>query len=250
MNRDVFYVLVLWVLFSALGLTVVTLFSPFPVAAAEEANIVDEAFTFLTYLAVPIFSLVVAMLVYSGFRFRKGGTPSEDGPSIRSNRSFIVAWLIVSTVLTVVVIIHPGITGLNEIRASENKPADILVEVEGQRFMWTVTYPQYGVFSRKELVLPVNEHARFNITVSENKPAVLHSFWIPAFRIKIDAVPGIITTAAATPIMIGTFDDDVNFRIQCAEMCGIAHNAMRLPVRIVERSEFDSWLAEQSPIRQ
>jgi cytochrome c oxidase subunit 2 len=249
-NRDVFSVFVLWVLFSAVGLAVVTLYKPFPVAAAEEALIVDGAFTFLTYLAVPIFSLVIAMLVYSGLRFRMGGTPSEDGPPIRSNRSFVVSWIIVSTVLTIVVIIHPGITGLNEIRASENKPADILVEVEGQRFIWTVTYPQYGVFSRKEMVLPVGEHARFNVTVSENMPAVLHSFWIPAFRIKIDAVPGITTRAAATPIKTGTFDEDANFRIQCAEMCGIAHNSMRLPVRIVERSEFDSWLAEQSPIRQ
>lgn len=250
MNRDVIIVFVLWVLFSAVGLAVVALFSPFPVAAAEEAVFVDGAFTFLTYLAVPIFSIVMAMLVYSGIRFRTRGTPSEDGPPIRSNRTFVVAWIIVSTILTIVVIIHPGITGLNELRASERKPADILVEVEGQRFTWTVTYPQYGVFSRSELVLPVNEHARFIVTVSENKPAVLHSFWIPAFRIKIDAVPGITTTAAATPIMTGTFEEDANFRIQCAEMCGVAHNAMRLPVRIVERSEFDSWLAEQRPIRQ
>ena len=250
MNRDIFIVFVLWVLFSAVGLVVVTLFKPFPVAAAEEAYIVDGAFTFLTYLAVPIFSLVIAMLVYSGIRFRIGGTPSEDGPPMRSNRPFVVAWIVVSTILTIVVIIHPGITGLNEIRASERKPADILVEVEGQRFAWTITYPQYGVFSSRELVLPVDEHARFNVTVSENYPAVLHSFWIPAFRIKIDAVPGMTTRAAATPTMTGTFEEDVNFRIQCAEMCGRGHNAMRLPVRIVERSEFDSWLAEQRPIRQ
>lgn len=250
MNRDVFIVFVLWVLFCAVGIAVITLFSPFPVAAAEEAVIVDGAFTFLTYLAVPIFSLVIAMLVYSAVRFRTGGTPSEDGPPIRSNRPFVVAWLIITTALTILVIIHPGITGLNEIRASERKPADVLVEVEGQRFSWTITYPQYGVFSRRELVLPVNEHARFNVSVSENEPAVLHSFWIPAFRIKIDAVPGMMTTAAATPIETGTFEEDANFRIQCAEMCGLGHNGMRLPVRIVERSEFDSWLAEQRPIGQ
>ena len=58
------------------------------------------------------------------------------------------------------------------------------------------------------------------------------------------------TTAAATSIKTGTFEEDANFRIQCAEMCGVGHNAMRLPVRIVERSEFDSWLAEQRPIRR
>ena len=173
MNGDAFIVFVLWVLFSAIGLAVVTLFSPFPVAAADEAMFIDEAFTFLTYLAVPIFSFVLTMLVYSGIRFRNGGTPSEDGPPTRSNRPIVVVWMIVTTILTIVVIIHPGITGLNEIRASERKPADILVEVEGQRFSWTITYPQFGVFSRNELVLPVDEHARFNLTVSENKPAVM-----------------------------------------------------------------------------
>ena len=175
-NRDILIVFVLWVHFSAVGLAVVNLLKPFPVAAVEEAVIVDAALTFLTYLAVPIFSLVIAMLVYSGIRFRMGETPSEDGPPMRSSRPFVAAWLVVSTIPTIVAIIHPGITGLNEIRASERKPADILVEVEGQRFAWTITYPQYGVFTSRELVPPVNEHARFKVTVSENLPAVLHSF--------------------------------------------------------------------------
>jgi cytochrome c oxidase subunit 2 len=77
---------------------------------------------------------------------------------------------------------------------------------------------------------------------------VLHSFWVPAFRVKIDAVPGMFTKVTATPNELGSFDDDVNFRIQCAELCGVGHATMQLPVRVVERAEFDQWLTEQKPI--
>ena len=130
------------------------------------------------------------------------------------------------------------------------KPADVVVQIEAQRFARKMTYPEYCVFSRRMLVLPIEEHVHFNITVAETGPVVLHSFWIPAFRIKIDAVPGMTTHTAATPDLLGDFDTDVNFKVQCAEMCRVGHNGMSRPIRIVERSEFDAWIAKQSPIRQ
>lgn len=77
---------------------------------------------------------------------------------------------------------------------------------------------------------------------------VIRSLWIPAFRVKIDAVPGMTTTVKATPDLLGDFGQDVNFRIQCAEICGVGHSIMQIPVRVVERSEFDEWISEQRPI--
>ena len=77
---------------------------------------------------------------------------------------------------------------------------------------------------------------------------VIHSLWIPAFRGKIDAVPGITTKVTATPDLLGTFEKDVNFRLQCAELCGAGHALMSMPVRVVERAEFEDWLSEQRPI--
>lgn len=248
--KDILFVLVIWAIFAAIGFAVILTYTPFPVAAAEEAILFDEAFTVLTLFAIPVFTFVIAMLVYSALRFRVRGEPTEDGPPQRGHKPMIITWFAGSAVLTAVLIVFPGLTGILELRRLDQKPADIVVQVEAQRFAWTLTYPEYGVFSRKELVLPVDEHARFDITVKEADDAVLHSFWVPAFRIKIDAVPGMITTTAATPNLVGSFDSDVNYRLQCAEMCGVGHNGMMRPIRVVERAEFDEWIAEQSPIPQ
>jgi cytochrome c oxidase subunit 2 len=243
--KHVVAVVALWILFTVAALAVILTFAPFPVAAAKEAVLVDEAFTTLTVMAVPVFTFVIATLLYSLWRFRSHGRPSEDGPPVYYRTPLIVAWFVVTTVLTFVVIVHPGITGLREIRASENKTPDLLVQMRAQTFAWTATYPQQGVFSRRELVLPVDQHVRFDVDSID----VIHSFWIPAFRIKIDAVPGITTRAAAEPIMLGNFDGDPNFRVQCAELCGVGHAVMRMPVRVVTQEEFDVWIAQQSPIR-
>jgi cytochrome c oxidase subunit 2 len=241
LTRDIVLVAILWVVLTALGWGVMLTFTPFPIAAAVEARIIDDAFTILTVLAVPVFTFVVATLMYSAFRFRSKGTPTEDGPPIRTHRPTIALWLLITTALTVVIIVHPGITGLNDLQAHDDEDVDVLVQVEGTRWVWKVTYPQFGVSSRKELVLPIGEHARFDVTARD----VLHSFWIPAFRVKIDAVPGLVTTTFATPDTIGDFDMDANFRLQCAELCGLSHALMQVPVRVVERSEFDEWIAQQ-----
>ena len=245
MVKHVAAVVALWVLFSVASLVVILEFAPFPVAAAKEAVLVDRAFTTLTVMAVPVFTFVIATLVYSVFRFRSRGRPTEDGPPVYYRTPLILAWFVATTALTIVVIIHPGITGLNEIRASEREQPDIVVQMEARKWGWTASYPEQGVQSFQELVLPVDHHARFYVDSID----ILHSFWIPAFRIKIDAVPGIQTRAAAEPIMLGSFAYDPNFRVQCAELCGVGHAVMRMPVRVVERAEFDAWIAQQRPIR-
>ena len=231
---------------TAAGIGLLLAFTSFPLAASDEAKVVDDAFALLAILAVPVFAFVTVALLYSAFRFRSRGEPSEDGPPLRTHHPAIVAWLVVTTALTIAVIIHPGITGLMELRADDGShDGNLLVQVEGVRWAWKVTYPERGVFSRKELVLPVSVRATFRITAVD----VLHSFWIPAFRVKIDAVPGMVTETSATPNRTGDFEMDAGFRLQCAELCGLGHGGMSIPVRVVEPSEFDSWLARQSPVR-
>ncbi|MBI4201809.1 MAG: cytochrome c oxidase subunit II [Chloroflexi bacterium] len=222
---------------------VVVPWDPFPLAAAKEAAIVDDAFKLLMVLGIPVFAFVVVAVVYSAVRFRQKGEPTQDGPAIHGPRSVIFTWLAITTALTILVIITPGVTGILELRAHANEPPDLLVQVQGGRWFWRVTYPEYGVSSTRELVLPVDQRVRFEVSAMD----VLHSFWIPAFRIKIDAVPGKITTTHATPDTLATYDDDINMRIQCAELCGLGHNLMRLPVRVVTQEEFQAWIADRSP---
>lgn len=142
------------------------------------------------------------------------------------------------------VIIHPGFTGLNQIRANEGEAPDLTVNVTGQQWVWTFEYPDAEVMTVNELVLPVDKRVKFNVTAPPND--VLHSFWIPAFRTKIDAVPGLETHASAKPTRVGEFNEDVNYRVQCAELCGLGHAKMQARIRVVEQDEFDAWIAEKS----
>ena len=205
---------------------------------AEEARIIDDAFNLLTILGIPVFSFVVAMLIYAALRFRSGGDASRDGPPIKTSTPVVVTWLVVTTALAVFILINPGLVGLAELRA--NPDADLVIEVEGQRWQWVATYPN-GAEVRDELVLPVDTRIKFEVTSVD----ILHSFWVPGFRTKIDAVPGLTTSVYATPTELGSFAEDSALRLQCAELCGIGHARMVMPVRVVEKAEFQAWMADQ-----
>ncbi len=233
---------VLWLLLTLAGEALVFGLNPFPLAAAEEAAIVDDAFRVLMVLATPVFTFVLATLAYSVFRFRRKGEPVEDGPPVRSHKGVLGTWFFATTALTLLVIVFPGLTGLLELRDLASQEPDLVVQVEAGRWFWRVTYPEYGVTSTKEMVLPVGKRVRFEVTSMD----VLHAFWVSAFRVKIDAVPGLVTTTSASPNRTGTFEDDSGFRLQCAELCGLGHSIMDVPIRVVEPSQFEAWVAQQA----
>lgn len=244
MGKQFLVVVILWIALTVVGEILVIASAPFPLpsVAAIEGQIVDDAFRILMMLAVPVFAFVVAMLTYSVLRFRRRGEPSQDGPAIHSRGPFVAAWMAITTALTIVMIIYPGITGMKALGAQADKDVDLVVQVEGSRWSWKITYPEHRVVSRTEMVLPVGKHILFEVSATD----VLHSFWIPAFRMKIDAVPGMVTQVNATPDKVGAFSTDPRLRLQCAEACGLLHNKMIMPVRVLEQKEFDAWLAQQA----
>jgi cytochrome c oxidase subunit 2 len=246
-NRDTVNVFFLWLVLMALGEFVIlgTDLFTYPIIGAEEGHVVDDAFFFLTALAVPVAAFVLSMLGYTFIRFRVSG-PEEDGPPVKMHRSWAIFWLVWTTGLTLFVIVHPGITGILEIRHLGSGEPDLVVETEGSRWYWTINYPD-GVTVKTfeedaEMVLPVDSHVKFEVTSTD----VLHAFWVPAFRMKVDAVPGLVTTISATTIGLGNYRDDPQYRLQCAELCGLLHNGMDVPVRVVSVAEFDAWLAEKA----
>jgi cytochrome c oxidase subunit II len=108
------------------------------------------------------------------------------------------------------------------------------VNVTGQQFTWSFDYPSEKVKSNT-LVLPKDRPVEFRIHTKD----VLHSFWVPEFRLKSDAVPGLTTKIRLTPNRIG------RYQVVCAELCGIGHSTMRQNVRVVATAAFDSWVDDQ-----
>ncbi len=240
MRRDLFNTAVIWLVLTIIAeLALPSLYGHFPLAAAQEALVSDESFHILMTLGTPVFTFVVAMLSYSLFKFRARGDTLENGAPIRGNDGVAAVWLLVTGGLCVTVIINPGLTGLAKFQG--NKSADLVVKVTGRQWAWDISYPAYNISGATEIVLPVNRRVKFEITSAD----VLHSFWIPAFRNKMDAVPGQVTTMYVTPSEIVGFTQDYNMRVQCTEICGTGHAAMTTPVRIVGQAEFDAWAQQQ-----
>lgn len=237
MNRDWLKVGIIWAVLTALGEVAVVTWRMFPEGYTREYEVVDEAYILLMVLAVPVFMFMITMLTYSVIKFGSREQPTEDGPPMHGSNRVIVAWLVITSALTVGILINPGFVGLSDIRGEES--SDMVIEVEGQRWSWKVTYDN-GIVTTDELIVPVHTRIRFDITATD----VLHSFWVPAFGTKIDAVPGRTTELYITTERTGTGEEDLNLRVQCAELCGLGHARMAMPVSVVGEAEFDAWVDE------
>ncbi len=235
MRRSWIPVGILWLAYTVLLVWASAQFSWFPAERAQEAEVVDEAMLLLQYLGSPVMALVLAVMTWSVIGWRSDGAEREDGPALRNSRVVVTTWLVITSALAIYVVINPGFVGLAEIRGTPN--ADHVISLRGQQFSWRVTY-ENGAVAVDELVIPEGQRVRYDITSVD----VLHSFWIPAFRIKIDAVPGLVTQAFATAEGEGDIDDDINLRVQCAELCGAGHANMSLPVRVVPPAEWTEYV--------
>ncbi|OGO50502.1 MAG: cytochrome c oxidase subunit II [Chloroflexi bacterium RBG_16_68_14] len=241
MKRDLVAAGALWLILTAIGELLAVFVDFYPLAKADKGEDIEHAFRVLVYFAVPVFTMVVAVLVYSFLRQHTTEFPTDDGPPLQGRGSIPLAWFVITSALTLAIAIYPGLVSIPNIFGDEPNP-DLVVEVEGMQWTWFVSYPQHDVARVSELVLPVDRTVRFNITSRD----VLHSFWIPGFLMKIDAVPGRTTTISLKPTKTGSYQTDPNLRVQCAELCGLFHSKMRIPVSVVSDEEFAAWLEEQA----
>jgi len=203
-----------------------------PTSASEEFDRIQDVYWFATVMSIAIFSLVTAVVVYSVWKWRVPRDDDRDGPPIHGNTGLEIAWTAVPALLVIAL----GI--VSAVVLSENGqagPQPLQVRVIGQQFAWKFTYPDYGDLTSGELVLPVDREAKFTMESVD----VIHSFWVPNFGQKMDAVPGIETTILVTPTRTG------QFAVVCAELCGLGHATMRARARVVTQQEFDAWVKEK-----
>jgi cytochrome c oxidase subunit 2 len=198
-----------------------------PEAAGKEAQRIDMVFWFVTAIAIAVFSVVIAVIAYSVWKFRAGPDDDSDGPPIHGHTQLEIVWTAIPAVLVTAISIISAIVLAQNSNAGPNP---VKIGVLGRQFAWSFTYSNGKTLGYLEV--PVNRKVQLNITSDD----VIHSFWVPQLSQKQDAVPGQHNKLVITPIKLGTFP------VICTELCGLGHSLMRSHVNIVTQAQFASFL--------
>ncbi len=191
-NRPMLWAVLLSLAATAVGIVVVLAIDWFPAQASTAAGDIDTLYDVLLIVSVPVFVLVMAVALYSVYAFRVKPGDMRDGAPIHGNTRLEVIWVTIPLIIVSVLAAYGWIV-LDDIEA---KKADTLVvHVTGQQFAWSFEYPEQGKLQSNQLVLPKDQPVHFKINTKD----VLHDFWVPEFRLKSDAVPGLTTDVEADP---------------------------------------------------
>ena len=236
-NRPVLQMVVIGVIACAIGIPVALAVPWFPSDASRQAHNIHTLYDVLLIASVPVFVLVETVVLFSVWKFRmRPGQEEMDGPPIHGNTRLEVVWTAVPAILIVALCTY----AYTVLRSNENsKSNEMTVNVTARQFAFEFSYP---TGPGKQVVSPV-------LYLPEGRPVVfklhaldvIHSFFVPNFSEKLDAVPGITTTVRVTPTRLGSYP------VECTELCGAGHSLMRAAVRVVSPETFQKWLSSQKP---
>jgi cytochrome c oxidase subunit II len=198
--------------------------------ASTAAPKIDNLLTVMIILSAFVFSLVMVMLFYALWKFKAKPGDESDGEPIHGNTRLEVAWTLIPTII----VLFAGGYSWSVLNDIEEPVKDSLtVDVFSQQYAWSFAYPGKGyVWTEGEFHVPVNRQVHFKMHAQD----VIHSFWVPEWRIKKDNVPGITTTAIVTPDKVGTY------QLVCTELCGFGHASMRAKVVVEPAAKFREWV--------
>jgi cytochrome c oxidase subunit 2 len=202
-----------------------------PTEASAQAAEIDQLFGIHIWLISALFSLIMVVLIYSLIVFRRKKGETGDGAYITGNSTLEVLWTAIP-LLAVIVLAYIGGKSLGVIRRID--PSAMQVKVTAGQWFWQYQYPDYGI-TTTDLYLPVGRQVDLVMTSND----VIHSFWVPEFRVKQDLVPGHTTDLRITPTLIG------DYKVRCAELCGASHAYMEGLVKVVSQGDFDNWISQQ-----
>jgi cytochrome c oxidase subunit 2 len=203
-----------------------------PRPAGKEADRIRFVYWFTTIICIGVFSAVAAMLTYSVLHFRARPDDDSDGPPIHGHTQLEIVWTAIPAVLVTAISIVSAIVLAQNSKAGDNP---LVVKVVAQQFAWQFTYPDGKTYGA--LTLPKGRHVKLDITAKEGD--VIHSFWVPEFSQKQDAVPGEHNSIVITPTRTGTFP------VICTELCGLGHAVMRSRAEVMPAKDFLSWAKGQ-----
>jgi cytochrome c oxidase subunit 2 len=236
-NRPILQLVAIGVIGCAIGIPVALVIPWFPTDASKQAHNIKTLYDVLLIATVPVFVLVETVVLYSVWKFRmKPGEEEKDGPPIHGNTRLEVVWTAVPAVLIVSLCTY----AYTVLRSNEDsRKGEVTVNVTERQFAFEFSYPQANgqqVVS-SQLYMVKGQPVLFHIRSLD----VIHSFFVPDFSEKIDAVPGITTDLRVTPTRVGTYP------AECTELCGAGHSLMRATVHVVTAAAYRTWIQSQKP---
>jgi cytochrome c oxidase subunit 2 len=245
-----------------------------PVAASAHGGGIDDMFNLTTVLTLIVF--VITQVCLFGFLFYYRGSDKRKAYYLAHNNTIEKIWTIIPAIVLTVLVVFGFFTWQNVMDSTERK-GDLNIDITGHQFQWEIRYPgpdgklgsknyklttplnNLGVdFSDKNswddihadtLVLPVNQPIRLNIHAQD----VIHSVYMPHFRVQLNAVPGLPTFFRFTPTItteqMRTETDNPKFEylLYCNKICGGIHYNMQRVVRVVSQAEYQDWISHEKP---
>ena len=214
-----------------------------PDANSTYAPKIDEMFNFILWLTMIVFVLVEFCLVFFLWKYRRKA--GRKATYTHGNNKLEIAWTAIPAVILVFLAIFSN-TLWSEIRDPAKFPKNApVIRIAPRQFQWDITYPgPDGKLDTPDDITTINQLYLANdepVQIRLNAQDVIHSFFVPEFRIKQDAVPGMQTAVWIHPTKMG------DFNIACAELCGAQHYRMMGYVHIVSKDSLASWMRSQAP---
>jgi len=201
-----------------------------PQEASAQAVPIDWLFNLEVMLISFFFALIIVPMFYSLFVFHRKKGETGDGEHFEGNTTLEISW----TIIPLIIVIALGIIGadnLRQVRAVDPQA----IEINVTAFQWDWQFEYAGGIQSDTLYLPINRQ----VVLKMQSRDVIHSFWVPEFRVKQDVVPGLIEEYRITPTVIG------KYQVRCAELCGVSHSYMRKDVVVLSQADYDKWISDQ-----
>ena len=196
---------------------------------------IASVFNIVLAMAVVVFVIVEGLILLSAWRYRRKAKDTSEPSQIHGNTRLEIAWTIVPALIVVTLFV----LALQTQQTLDTKPAaaseQLTVRVIGHQFWWEYQYPDLGIVTATDLVIPTGKVVNLELTSGD----VIHSFWIPQLNGKTDAFPNHINNTWIEADQPGTFYG------QCAELCGASHANMRAVVIAKDAADWDAWVTAQ-----
>jgi cytochrome c oxidase subunit II len=203
-------------------------FSLFPEAASTIASKIDDFYIYLTAVSAVFVIVIFFTVIYFAIKYHRKSEDERPRP-VHGNLPLEIAWSVIPLIISMTMFAWGAVLYFHAAKAPQNA---MEIFVVGKQWMWKIQHIE-GKREINELHVPIGQPVKLTMTSED----VIHSFFIPAFRVKMDVVPGRYTQLWFEPTKVG------EYHLFCAEYCGTYHSGMIGRVVVMELAAYEAWLS-------